>query len=448
LSSRSATENLQESRKVYLATFGCRTNQADTFAIREDLLAEGCEEVDCWSEADIIVINSCTVTHRSDQQVRQLTRKFRRENPRARIVVTGCYAQRSPDSLARIPGVDAVVGNTRKANLAAIALETPAGLAGYGDDLGRIYRDEFADLREIGSLPAGSPGGRTRPLVKIQDGCDARCSYCIVPRVRGPGRSVVPRLVLEQVRHLVKEGFREIVFTGIHIGTYGMHLRPRHPLDRLLSEVLQIPGLERLRISSIEPMELSRRIIELAAGSGKIAPHFHICLQSGSNRLLRMMRRPYSTAKFASIMELIRKRLPEAGIGTDLIVGFPGETEQDHCETVRFVEEMPFTYFHVFPYSDRPGTAASQMPEKVERADQKRRGKELRSLSNRKNQAFRRSFLGRELAVLTLTEEKEGHRVALSGNYIRALVDASLPANEIIQARARAESGEHLILEQ
>jgi threonylcarbamoyladenosine tRNA methylthiotransferase MtaB len=188
-------------------------------------------------------------------------------------------------------------------------------------------------------------------------------------------------------------------------------------------------------------------VIEHASQTHKIAPHFHICLQSGSNRILRMMRRPYRTAKFASIVNLIREKLPEAGIGTDLIVGFPGETEQDHRETVAFVTDMPFTYFHVFPYSDRPGTAASQMAGKVERTEQKRRSEELRSLSREKNQAFRRSFLGRELSVLTLTEESEGRRTAISGNYLQALVDVALPANAILRARVQAESGDYLLLD-
>lgn len=447
MSSLAHLENSPKGKKVYLATFGCRTNQADTFAIREDFISSGFDETDCWSEADVIVINSCTVTHRSDQQVRQLTRKLRRDNPKARIIVTGCYAQRSPDALARIAGVDAVIGNTRKADLVGIAAEAPVGLVQYEEHLARIYRDDFEGLRQIDSLPAGSPGGKTRPLVKIQDGCDARCSYCIIPKVRGPGRSVSPEQVLDRIRYLAAEGFKEIVLTGIHIGTYGAHLRPRYPLDRLLTDIIGIPDLQRIRISSIEPMELSKRVIEQASQTDKIAPHFHICLQSGSNRILRMMRRPYRTAKFASIVNLIREKLPEAGIGTDLIVGFPGETEQDHRETVAFVTDMPFTYFHVFPYSDRPGTAASQMAGKVERTDQKRRSEELRSLSREKNQAFRRSFLGRELSVLTLTEESEGRRTAISGNYLQALVDVALPANAILRARVQAESGDYLLLD-
>ncbi len=429
-------------RKFHIATFGCRTNQADSAAIREDFLGEEYAETEDWSAADVIVVNSCTVTHRSDQQVRQLMRKFRRENPQARLVVTGCYAQREPESLASIPGVDAVVGNTRKGALVQIAA-APAGPR----ELAAVYRDDFSKIRVAELTSATQLGGRTRPFVKIQDGCDAKCAYCIIPAVRGPSRSVPPGLILEQVRDLVERGFQEIVLTGIHIGTYGMHLHPRFPLDRLLEKMLQIEGLGRVRISSIEPMELSRRVIRLAGESqGRIAPHFHICLQSGSDRVLKRMLRPYNTRRFASIVEEIRARLPEAGIGTDVIVGFPGESERDHRESVEFVDRMPFTYLHVFPYSDRDGTAASAMGDKVETRAIRERSAEMRQMSREKNRQFRRSFVGRRLRVITLDDLEDGRRGALSGNYLKAWVDPTIPANRLIDLEATSLRGQHLVL--
>lgn len=432
-------------KRFHIATFGCRTNQADSAAIREDFVGEDYEETEDWSEADVIVVNSCTVTHRSDQQVRQVVRRLRRGNPEARLVVTGCYAQRDPKSLARIPGVDAVAGNTQKARLVEISnFAAPANRK----ELASIYRDDFRKMRAMAATASTQTGGRTRPFVKIQDGCDAKCTYCIIPAVRGPSRSVPPEQVLDQVRHLVEVGFKEIVLTGIHIGTYGMHLRPRFPLDRLLGEMMEVPGLGQIRISSIEPMQLSRRVIRLTAQSeGRIVPHFHICLQSGSDRILKLMYRPYDTARFADIVEEIRDSIPEAGIGTDVIVGFPGETEKDHRRSFEFVSRMPFTYLHVFSYSDRSGTAASHMADKVDPMRIKRRSREMRRLSKEKNRRFRRGFVGRPLSMITLDEVDGGHRSALSANYLKCQVDPRIPPNRIVRLQAARESRDALVCE-
>jgi threonylcarbamoyladenosine tRNA methylthiotransferase MtaB len=392
----------------------------------------------------VIVVNSCTVTHRSDQQVRQLTRKLRRQNPAARLVVTGCYAQRDPRALARIAGVDAVVGNSHKGDIGPIvsAFEGKEMHPPDHGEIAAVYRDDFRSVAAMEMTPATETGGRTRPFVKIQDGCDAKCTYCIIPQVRGPSRSVPPQIVLRQLRQLVETGFKEVVLTGIHMGSYGVHLKPRHSLDRLLKEIVAVPGLERVRLSSIEPMQLSRRIIALAANCEKIAPHFHICLQSGSDRVLKKMFRPYKTSRFARIVQEIRRRLPDAASGPDVIAGFPGESEEDHRQTLEFIGRMPFTYLHVFPYSDRSGTAASEMAEKVDSRTIKRRSEELRQISEDKNRAFRRRFLGQSLSVLTLSEKKEGLRTALSGNYLKAKLDPSMPANQLVQARVVAEDSQ------
>ncbi|TDI07435.1 MAG: tRNA (N(6)-L-threonylcarbamoyladenosine(37)-C(2))-methylthiotransferase MtaB [Acidobacteria bacterium] len=431
-------------KKFYIATFGCRTNQADSAALREDLLSREFEETRECRQADVIVVNSCTVTHRSDQQVRQLTRSLRRQNPAARLVVTGCYAQRDPSSLARITGVDAVVGNSHKGHIGSIvaAFECEEIHPPTHGEIAAIYRDDFRSVAAMEMTPATETGGRTRPFVKIQDGCDAKCTYCIIPYVRGPSRSVPPQIVLRQLAQLVENGFKEVVLTGIHMGSYGVHLKPRYSLDRLLGEIVAVPGLQRIRLSSIEPMQLSRRVIALAANCEKIAPHFHICLQSGSDRILKRMFRPYKTSRFASIVEEIRRCIPDAAIGTDVIAGFPGESEEDHRQTVEFIGRMPFTYLHVFPYSDRSGTAASRLADKVDSRTIKRRSSELRQISEDKNRAFRRRFLGQSLSVLTLSETKDGMRTALSGNYLKAKLDPSMPANQLVQARVVAEDAE------
>ncbi|HLV00792.1 MAG TPA: tRNA (N(6)-L-threonylcarbamoyladenosine(37)-C(2))-methylthiotransferase MtaB [Acidobacteriota bacterium] len=430
-------------KKFFVATFGCRTNQADSAAIRQAFLDQSFLEADDHRQADVIVVNSCTVTHRSDQQVRQLARKMRRENPSAKIVLTGCYAQRSPEAAARIEGLDFVVGNTFKGQIVEIANSpVPAGVS----ELAEVYRDDFRKVRAIDLTPATQIGGKTRPFVKIQDGCDACCSYCIIPQVRGPSRSVPPDLIYRQVEELIEHGFQEIVLTGIHIGTYGMHFQPRVPLDRLLARLIKIPGLGQLRLSSIEPMELSRRVIRLAAESERIAPHFHICLQSGSDSVLRRMLRPYDTARFASIVEEIRETIPDAGIGTDVIVGFPGETDREFQETVEFVRRMPFTYLHVFPYSDRAGTAASRMRDKLNPSVIKQRSQILRELSEAKNREFRTSFVGRSLRLLTLTEEQNGYREAVTGNYLKARIDTSIPGNKILTGKVLTEEQGYLKL--
>ena len=434
-------------KKFYVATYGCRTNQADSAAIRDQFLSREFEETDGPKQADVIVVNSCTVTHRSDQQVRQLTRRLHRENPAARIVLTGCYAQQEPQALAVLKGVSAVIGNSHKDQVAVISAGNQEPTNPGHADLAAVFRDDFARTRTMPGAPATQTGGRTRPFIKIQDGCDAKCTYCIIPQVRGPSRSVPPGGVLEQCRELVQVGFKEVVLTGIHIGTYGMHLEPRYSLDRLLTEMMDIPGLERIRLSAIEPMQLSRRITALAADSRQIAPHFHICLQSGSDRILKKMLRPYNTDRFGAIVEEIRQRIPDAAIGTDVIAGFPGETDEDHAESVEFITRMPFTYLHVFPHSDRPRTAASEMSGKVEPSVTKSRCEELRRVSDEKEWSFRSNFIGETLSVLTLSQEQDRMRIAISGNYLKVKLDPAIPANQMVEGRVTGEEDGYLLLE-
>ena len=396
------------------------------------------QEVPSAHAADVIVVNTCTVTHRSDQQVRQTIRRLHRENGAAGIVVTGCYAQRDPETLAAIPGVNLVVGNADRDGLTGILA---------ADDLatqGRVIRSSFDQGRDFLVPGASHTGGKTRPLIKLQDGCDSRCSYCVVPAVRGPGRSADPADVLREVRGLVDRGYQEIVLTGVHLGTYGRKRSDSMSLVDLIADILEIPNLGRIRLSSIEPMRFSRGLARLASQSPAFAPHFHIPLQSGSDRLLRRMRRPYTAARFVALIEHIRSVVPDVGLGTDVIVGFPGESDSDFELTLRLLEAAPLSYLHVFPFSPRDGTDAWSMPGKVPAAVIRERARVLRDLSRQKNFAFRRKFLGQQLRAITLAkEEEQGERIALTGNYIHCRVSGpETAANRLVDISiSRVEAG-------
>jgi threonylcarbamoyladenosine tRNA methylthiotransferase MtaB len=280
-------------------------------------------------------------------------------------------------------------------------------------------------------------GGKTRPFVKLQDGCDARCSYCIVPSVRGPGRSARPESLTAEIRALVERGYQEIVLTGVHLGTYGRKLDNRPTLVDLLRRILDIPGLGRLRLSSVEPMRFNRSIVKLAASTPAFAPHFHIPLQSGSDRILRRMRRPYTAARFLDLLQYVRSELPSAGLGTDVLAGFPGETDEDFERTCDVVRQAPLTYMHVFPFSRREGTDAFGLPLQISPDVIQQRTAVLRRMSQEKNLAFRRSFMGQVLPALTLAKEEElGDSVVLTENYIHARVAGHrIPPNRLVRVR-------------
>jgi threonylcarbamoyladenosine tRNA methylthiotransferase MtaB len=417
--------------KFYISTFGCRCNQADSAAIRHDLCLSSMQEAGSHRDADLVVINTCTVTHRTDQQVRQAVRKLHRDNPGARLVVTGCYAERDPKTLAEIPGVALVVGNTDKERLACIVNGEPF------DPADRIVRSPLDQAEDYLVPSMSQTGGKTRPFVKLQDGCDARCSYCIVPSVRGPGRSARPDSVIAEIRALVEQGYQEVVLTGVHLGTYGRKLDAPVTLVDLIRRILEIGGLGRLRLSSIEPMRFSRSIVNLAVSTPTFAPHFHIPLQSGSDRILRRMRRPYTATRFLDLLRYIRSELPSAGLGTDVLAGFPGETGADFEQTCEVVRQAPLTYLHVFPFSRRKGTDAFALPGQVSPAVIQQRTGVLREISREKNRAFRRSFAGRVLPALTLAREEEsGESVVLTENYIHASVAGhDIPPNRLVRVR-------------
>jgi threonylcarbamoyladenosine tRNA methylthiotransferase MtaB len=440
----------------YIEQFGCRATQADGAAIERQLCEQGSIPAPNAASADVVVLNTCTVTAAADSQARDAIRKIHAANPAACIIVTGCYAQRAPEEVAALPGVSFVVGNSHKPQipklLEGIAPTLPPRLPNasfMGAELvqpARSVRDNLSaeilsgdifELTDVLVAPVlGGEGNHTRPTLKIQDGCNSRCSFCVIPFVRGRSRSLSPQTVRSELQRLVDSGFREIVLSGINLGTYGRDLTPRVEFLDLLRRILGETSVERLRISSIEPLDVTRDLIELFASTDRIAPHFHMPLQSASDRILAAMHRWYRAEHYARRVELIHEHLPHASIGADVIAGFPGETEADHTDTVKFIESRPFTYLHVFSYSSRPGTKAANLPQPLPGHVIKRRARELRALADCKSGAFRQSQIGRTLRVLTLRREPgDPGTPALSQNYLTVQLPIVLPPNQFLEAQ-------------
>ncbi len=472
----------------FIEQFGCRATQADGAALERQLLDCGCTIASAAAAADIIVVNTCTVTASADAQARDAVRKFHAANPAVRLIVTGCYAQRAPEELAGLPGVSWVVGNSHKPQIpqlidslcAAAPAETvksandffPAA-ALHSEPTEPFSSDSTVPFHSFVVAPAaagdifeqnvllsapvlGGEGHHTRPTLKIQDGCDSRCSYCVIPFVRGKSRSLPPDKVIEEIRRLtVGQAFlpvhseslrapfpaREIVLSGINLGTYGRDLSPRVEFEDLLRRILGETSVERLRISSIEPLDVTQDLVDLFAGTDRIAQHFHMPLQSASDRILAAMHRWYRAEHYARRVELIHDRLPHAAIGADVIAGFPGETEDDHAATMAFIERLPFTYLHVFSFSKRPGTKAASLSNEVPGIVMKRRARELRALSEKKSAAFRHSQIGRTLRVLTLRSDLSAASVtpAMSSNYLHVRVPGEWPPNKWLEVRLSHE---------
>ncbi|APG27093.1 tRNA (N(6)-L-threonylcarbamoyladenosine(37)-C(2))-methylthiotransferase MtaB [Syntrophotalea acetylenivorans] len=391
-----------------IATLGCKTNQFESAAMEETLTAAGYQPVPFAEGADLVIINTCTVTSATDSQSRNLIRRARRHNAGCRIVVTGCYAQVDPAALADLPGVSLVIGNEEKRDLLQrLTAEGP--------------RVQVGDIRQQAgpALSLSSFSGRSRAFAQIQNGCDTYCSYCIIPYARGASRSVPPEQVLDQVRELVTSGYQEVVLTGIHIGGYGKDFETPGSLLQLVQRIEQETDLARLRLGSIEPQEIDDALIEAVATSSILCPHFHIPLQSGDDAVLQRMNRHYSGGYFAELVRKIIRRLPEAAIGLDVITGFPGETAQEFENTRRLIEELPISHLHVFPYSRRPGTPAADFPDQIPGPLAKERAATLRLLGEQKQQDFARRFLGRQLKVVVEGGRQDGICKGLSGNYLQ-----------------------------
>jgi len=413
------------SKTFFISNFGCRASQSEGASIHQELLESDAIESESAYDANVVIVNSCTVTAEADRDVRQTIRRIAARNPSAQIIVTGCYAQRAPEELASLRQVRYVMGNSHKPLVGQFAM----GLLGDRFEThGRaeVLCSSIFLEREFKPAAHTGSGGRTRAVVKVQDGCNANCSFCIIPSVRGRSRSIEPETALAEVRDLVARNYKEVIFSGIHLGTYGRDLQSKTTFYELVGRALEVQGLERLRLSSVEPLEVVPELIDLVATDARMAHHFHIPLQSGSARILRAMYRPYSPPYYFDLVSRIRARIPDAAIGADVMVGFPGETDDDFLETYRLVEQSALTYLHVFPYSSRPGTVAADLPNHVPERVSRSRAKALRSLIAQKNEVFRRNMIGKEIEVLTL----EGGVSGLSSNFVRVLMPEDADINK------------------
>jgi threonylcarbamoyladenosine tRNA methylthiotransferase MtaB len=431
--------------RVAMVTLGCKVNQCESAGIAEALAARGITLVPFEEAADGYIINTCTVTGRTDYQSRQLIRRAIRKNPAAAVIVTGCYAQRAPEEIARIPGVRFIAGNAEKERIPDILCEMTAGVP-------RILVGDIRKEKRISRLGATVFPEHTRVFLKIQDGCDAFCGYCIVPHTRGASRSLPPEEVLERIASISRAGCREIVLTGIHLGAWGRDLQPRAYLATLVRRIADGCAVERLRLSSIEPRELNGEIIALIgtfATSGTVCRHIHIPLQSGDDGILAAMLRNYDAAFFRNLVRKLYATVPGIAIGIDVMAGFPGETEEAFENTLLMVEEMPIAYLHVFPYSRRPGTPAATLAGQVSDEKKKRRAERLRAIGTAKRQAFAERFIGTPLQVLVegRTDKNTGFPVGFSDNYIPVAVRGGVAANRIVRVMPEAFRGGHLIAE-
>jgi threonylcarbamoyladenosine tRNA methylthiotransferase MtaB len=404
-------------KKVAFYTLGCKVNQYETEAMAELFEAEDYEVVDFEERADVYVINTCTVTNLSDRKSRQMIRRARRKNEDAIIAVVGCYAQTSPDEVSNIPGVNLIIGTKQRNKIVDYIREienTGGGVAAHVDDIMRS--------RDFEELKVESYKERTRAFLKIQEGCSQFCTYCIIPYARGPIRSRQPRDVLDEVRKLATSGFKEVVLTGIHVASYGKDIGDITLLD-IIKKVHEVEGIERIRLGSIEPTTLTDEFIASAKNLQKLCPHYHISLQSGCDKILKKMNRRYTSDDYRKVVDALRANIPDVAITTDVMVGFPGETDEDFEETYRFVDEISFAHMHVFKYSPRKGTPAAKYSNQVSPEKKEERSSRLMELSKKKTEEFNSRFVGKTMKVLIEkeTENGDGMLEGLTPNYIRVL---------------------------
>lgn len=428
--------------KYSIITFGCRVNQADSVGFEEELLAAGATPVTV-DQADVVVVNTCSVTASADQGARQTIRRLARQNPAVQIIVTGCYATSRPGDVSRLPNVLRVVPNQNKPQLISImradlrtTLDPATASSAPEIDTGERFADGNGSC---GATIEPGVAGRTAFTLRVQTGCAEPCSYCIIPATRGAPESVPITQLLAEVDRVTAAGFNEIALTGVHLGSYGRDLSPRSSLLELLTTLAEMPSGRSVlfRISSLEPMDCTPQVVDLVARHDRFAPHFHLPLQHASDRMLTAMRRPYTLGYYAALADSIRRRMPHASIGTDIIVGFPGESDGDFEELAGYLERSPITHAHVFPYSDRPGTAASEMAGKVPGLVVRARARRIRDIAALLSERFRRTQIGLVHRALTI----EDGSLAVTGNYLKVRIPVGHARNEWLQVAITGADG-------
>ena len=418
-------------KRVAFCTFGCRLNQYDTETMRTLLTGEGDWRVVPFDEeADVYVVNTCSVTAKADARARNMIRRIHGERPSAQIVATGCYAQRAPEEVAELEGVSLVLGAADREHVVEEMGSIVPGKI-------RMSVSPISEARTFLEVPVTEMMDRSRAFVKIQEGCNETCSFCIIPQTRGRSRSREPEKVLDQVRELIDSGYSEIVITGVHVGDYGLDLPAgRRLLPEMIERILAMPGLDRFRLSSIEPSTVTDDLIDLMASEDKFARHFHIPFQSGNDEILARMNRRYTGGEYAELIHRIAEKVPDCGIGADVICGFPGETDSHFQDTFDHLVELPITYIHAFTYSIRPGSTAEAFGDQVPGDVRKRRTRALRKLSSDKNDAFRRRLVGRvePIFVEELRRDGEPHLSGLTDNYVRVDLGRGSSEAKLVEA--------------
>jgi threonylcarbamoyladenosine tRNA methylthiotransferase MtaB len=437
--------------KFAIVTFGCRVNQADSLRLEEDLRARGATE-SASADADLVVVNTCSVTATADQGARQTIRRIARENPHARIVATGCYATRCEDDVAALPNVVRVVRNddkllflrdwfdsTERASTASEPRERSGAGAPARERVGEFEgRSPSNENGPCGAAIQPGIAGRTAFTIRAQTGCEEACAFCIIPSTRGASRSLPSATLVAEVRRVAAAGFKEVAIAGVHLGSYGRDLAPRTSLLALLQALDAVDADVTYRISSLEPMDCTEAIVDLVARSGRFLPHFHLPLQHASDRVLAAMRRPYALDDYRRLVDGIHTRLPHASIGSDLMAGFPGETDDDFAVNVAYLPASPLTHLHVFPYSDRPGTEAARMPNRVHPAVVRDRGAELRRISGELASRFRASQAGTVRPGLTL----EDGTLVVTDNFLKVRVAPGFNRNVRVLVRVSGRNAE------
>jgi threonylcarbamoyladenosine tRNA methylthiotransferase MtaB len=420
--------------RFHITTLGCKVNQCESAALASIFESDGASPAQHIEQSDIVVVNTCTVTGKAAMQSRQAIRRAVRHNPEAILIVTGCYAQTAPWEIETVKGIDLIVGHGDKLRIAEFARHRL-----LKSDTPRLIRKSIRRAANFDAMPAVSPRNRTRAFLKIQDGCNAFCTYCIVPHARGPSRSMPASDVAQHLATLAADGFQEVVLTGIHLGIYGQDLTPPTSLAALLSRTAHDPLIPRIRISSVEPTEIEPALINIASDAqSSLCPHFHVPLQSGDNDVLKRMGRPYTGELFAEAITALHRALPDAAIGVDIMTGFPGESDEAFERSCQLIQSLPVTYLHVFPFSARKGTPAAGFSGKVADAQIKARSRRLRELGERKKKDFFLSQVDRTLTVLVETTQDgaTGYARGLSENYIPVFIpDSRLVQNRCVDVR-------------